>query len=70
MITGTLPGMSREEATERIEAAGGKVTGSVSKKTDYLVAGADPGGSKWNKAQEIGTEVIDEPTLLEFLNGV
>ena len=59
VITGTLPGMSREEATERIEAAGGKVTGSVSKKTDYLVAGADP-GAKWNKAQEIGTEVLDE----------
>jgi DNA ligase (NAD+) len=70
VITGTLPGMSREEATERIEAAGGKVTGSVSKKTDYLVAGADPGGSKWNKAQEIGTEVIDEPKLLSFLKRV
>jgi DNA ligase (NAD+) len=67
VITGTLPGMSREEATERIEAAGGKVTGSVSKKTDYLVAGADPGGSKWNKAQKIGTEVIDEPKLLKLI---
>ena len=67
VITGTLPGMSREEATERIEAAGGKVTGSVSKKTDYLVAGADPGGSKWNKAQEIGTDVIDEPQLLKLI---
>ena len=67
MITGTLPGLSREEATERIEAAGGKVTGSVSKKTDYLVAGADPGGSKWNKAQEIGTAVIDEPQLLKLI---
>jgi len=67
VITGTLPRMSREEATERIEAAGGKVTGSVSKKTDYLVAGADPGGSKWNKAQEIGTEVIDEPRLLKLI---
>ena len=67
VITGTLPGRSREEATERIEEAGGKVTGSVSKKTDYLVAGADPGGSKWNKAQEIGTEVIDEPKLLKLL---
>ncbi|HYH58257.1 MAG TPA: NAD-dependent DNA ligase LigA [Thermoleophilaceae bacterium] len=67
VITGTLPNMSREVATERIEAAGGKVTGSVSKKTDYLVAGADPGGSKWNKAQEIGTEVIDEEKLLELL---
>ena len=51
VITGTLPGMSREEATERIEDAGGKVTGSVSGKTDYVVAGEDPGGTKWNKAQ-------------------
>jgi DNA ligase (NAD+) len=67
VITGTLPGLSREQATERIEAAGGKVTGSVSKNTDYLVAGADPGGSKWNKAQEIGTEVIDEPKLLKLV---
>jgi DNA ligase (NAD+) len=67
VITGTLPRMSREEATERIEAAGGKVTGSVSKKTDYLVAGADPGGSKWSKAQELGTEVIDEDALLELI---
>ena len=67
VITGTLPDMSREVATERIEAAGGKVTNSVSKKTDYLVAGADPGGSKWNKAQEIGTEVIDEEKLLELI---
>jgi len=67
VITGTLPGMSREEATEMIEAAGGKVTGSVSKKTDYLVAGADPGASKWNKAQEIGTEVLDEQQLLKLI---
>ena len=68
VITGTLPNLSREVATERIEAAGGKVTGSVSKKTDYLVAGADPGGSKWNKAQEIGTQVIDEDALVELLS--
>ena len=67
VITGTLPNLSREVATERIEEAGGKVTNSVSKKTDYLVAGADPGGSKWNKAQEIGTEVIDEDGLVEML---
>ena len=46
-------------ATERVEAAGGKVTGSVSKKTDYVVAGADP-GSKFTKAQELGTEILDE----------
>jgi len=66
VVTGTLPGLSREQATERIEAAGGKVTGSVSKKTDYLVAGADP-GSKLTKAEKLGTEVIDEAGLLALL---
>ena len=69
VITGTLPGMSREKAAEAIEAAGGKVTNSVSKKTDFLVVGADPGGSKFNKAQEIGTEQIDEARLEELLAG-
>jgi DNA ligase (NAD+) len=67
VITGTLPNWSREVATERIEEAGGKVTGSVSKKTSFLLAGEDPGASKWNKAQEIGTEVIDEAKLSEML---
>jgi DNA ligase (NAD+) len=67
VLTGTLPNMTREEATERIEAAGGKVTGSVSKKTDYVVAGDDPGGSKFNKAQELGTPILDEGGLLELL---
>jgi len=66
VVTGTLPGLSREQATERIEAAGGKVTGSVSKKTDYLVAGADP-GSKLTKAEKLGTEIIDEAGLLALL---
>jgi DNA ligase (NAD+) len=66
VLTGTLPSISREQATERIEAAGGKVTGSVSGKTDYLVAGADP-GSKLAKAKELGTTVIDEEGLLELL---
>jgi DNA ligase (NAD+) len=66
VLTGTLPNLTREDATERIEAAGGKVTGSVSKKTDYVVAGADP-GSKLTKAQEIGTEVLDEDGLLALL---
>src|SRR3954451_20879662 len=69
VITGTLPNISREKATEAIEAAGGKVTNSVSKKTDYLVVGADPGGSKFTKAQEIGTEQIDEEALVELLQG-
>jgi DNA ligase (NAD+) len=66
VLTGTLPNLTREDATQRIEAAGGKVTGSVSKKTDYLVAGADP-GSKLTKAQELGTEVLDEDGLLALL---
>jgi len=69
VITGTLPGMSREEAAERIERAGGKVTGSVSGKTDYVVAGADPGGTKWTKAQQFGTEILDEDALLELIGG-
>ncbi len=66
VLTGTLPNLSRPDATARIEAAGGKVTGSVSKKTDYLVAGDDP-GSKLTKAQDLGTEVLDEEGLLELL---
>ena len=66
VLTGTLPNLTRPDATGRIEAAGGKVTGSVSKKTDYLVAGDDP-GSKLTKAQDLGTEVLDEEGLLELL---
>jgi DNA ligase (NAD+) len=66
VLTGTLPDLTREEATERIEAAGGKVTGSVSKKTDYVVAGADP-GTKLAKAEKLGVEVIDEQGLLKLL---
>jgi DNA ligase (NAD+) len=68
VLTGTMPNLTRPEATARIEAAGGKVTGSVSKKTDYLVAGADP-GSKLTKAQELGTDVLDEDGLLALLEG-
>jgi DNA ligase (NAD+) len=68
VLTGTLPGVSRSEAKARIEAAGGKVTGTVSKKTDYLVAG-DEAGSKLRKAQELEVEVIDLPGLLEILEG-
>jgi DNA ligase (NAD+) len=66
VLTGTMPNLTRPEATARIEAAGGKVTGSVSKKTDFLVAGADP-GSKLTKAQELGTEVLNEEGLLALL---
>jgi DNA ligase (NAD+) len=69
VITGTLPNMSRENATEAVEAAGGKVTNSVSKNTDYVVAGEDPGASKYNKAQEIGTEILDEDALLKLIGG-
>jgi DNA ligase (NAD+) len=66
VLTGTLPNLTREDAKERIEAAGGKVTGSVSKKTDYVVAGADA-GSKLDKANSLGLQVIGEPELLDLL---
>src|SRR5262249_26778888 len=59
VLTGTLPSMTREEATEKIEALGGHVTGSVSKKTDYLLVGSEP-GSKFDKAKELGVPIIDE----------
>jgi DNA ligase (NAD+) len=66
VLTGTLLNLKRSEARERIEAAGGRVSGSVSKKTDYLVAGADP-GSKLRKAGELEVAVLDEAGLLEIL---
>jgi DNA ligase (NAD+) len=66
VLTGTLPQLSRELATERILAAGGRVTGSVSKKTDYVIAG-DSAGTKLEKAQRLGVPVLDEDGLLDLL---
>ena len=66
VLTGTLPDMSRDEASALIKAAGGKVTGSVSKKTSYVVAGEEA-GSKLTKAQQLGVPVIDQDKLLEML---
>ena len=66
VLTGTLPTLSRDEAKEQLERAGAKVAGSVSKKTDYVVAG-DDAGSKLTKAEELGVPVIDEATMLGLL---
>jgi len=67
VLTGTLPSLSREEAKRLIEAAGGKVSSSVSTKTNYVVVGEDP-GSKFIKAQELGVATVNEDQLLELLN--
>ena len=66
VLTGTLPTMTREEATAKIEARGGKVSGSVSKKTDFVLAGAEA-GSKLTKAQELGVSILDEAEFLALL---
>ncbi|HTH43546.1 MAG TPA: NAD-dependent DNA ligase LigA [Oxalicibacterium sp.] len=66
VLTGTLPNLSRDQAAEKIEAAGGKVAGSVSKKTSYVVAGAEA-GSKLAKAEELGIAILDEAALLQLL---
>ncbi|HUP95970.1 MAG TPA: NAD-dependent DNA ligase LigA [Burkholderiales bacterium] len=66
VLTGTLPHLTREEASARIEAQGGRITGSVSKKTDYVVVGADPGG-KYDKALELGVTVLEEQDLVKLL---
>jgi len=66
VLTGTLPTLTRDEAKERIERAGGKVSGSVSKKTSYVVAGEEA-GSKLEKAEQLGVKVVDEAGLLVML---
>jgi DNA ligase (NAD+) len=66
VLTGTLPNLTREEAKQRIEAAGGKVSGSVSRKTSYVVAGEEA-GSKLDKAQELKIPILDEPGLMKLL---
>ena len=68
VLTGTLPNLSRDDAKAKIEAAGGRVSGSVSKKTNYVVAGEEA-GSKLDKSQELGVKVIDEDGLEELLKG-
>jgi DNA ligase (NAD+) len=68
VLTGTLPELTREEAAALVKSAGGKVTNSVSKKTDYVVAGDNP-GSKLAKAEKFGTEILDEPGLRELAGG-
>ena len=67
VITGTLPSLSRDQATALIERHGGKVTGSVSSNTDYLLVGEDPGGTKYNKARELGVPMIREAELLGMI---
>jgi DNA ligase (NAD+) len=67
VLTGTFPTLSREQAKERLEAAGAKVAGSVSKKTDYVVAGEEA-GSKLAKALELGVAVLDEAGMLALLH--
>jgi DNA ligase (NAD+) len=68
VLTGALPNLTRDQAREQIEAQGGKVTTSVSKKTDFVVAGSEP-GSKYDKATELGVRILDEDSLLALLKG-
>ncbi len=66
VLTGTLETMSRDDAKEKINALGGKVSGSVSKNTSYVVAGSDP-GSKYDNAQKLGVKILDEKEFLKIL---
>lgn len=68
VLTGTLPTLTRQEASEKIESVGGKVSSSVSKKTDYVLAGASA-GSKLEKAQKLGVKIVDEPAFLNLIGG-
>jgi len=68
VVTGTLEGFTRQEAEEAIRSAGGRASGSVSKKTDYLVAGAEA-GSKLDKAEKLGVTILDESGLRRLLEG-
>jgi len=67
-VTGTLPDVAREEATSRLEEAGAKVSGSISRKTDFLLAG-EGAGSKLEKARELGIRIVDWPEMLKILRG-
>src|SRR5208282_5109172 len=69
VLTGTLPTMTREEAKAKIEARGGKVTGSVSKKTNFVLAGEEA-GSKLTKAQELGVKILDEAEFLKMFDEI
>jgi DNA ligase (NAD+) len=66
VLTGTLPHLTRDQARDLISAAGGRVTSSVSRKTDYVLAGTEP-GSKYDQAQRLGVPIIDEEQLYELL---
>lgn len=68
VITGTLASMTREQAGDLIQQAGGKISGSVTKKTDYLVVGEEPGGSKYTRAQQLGIPLLDETALMNIVD--